>query len=80
MDYLDFRRKIVADSDFALKFRSCKTPDALIAAAAGDGYIFTIDDMKNNTDLLPEELEAAAGGSWVPIDSWFMNSDLFGNS
>ena len=77
MDYLDFRRRIVADRDFAEGFVGCRTPAALIQAAAAFGFIFTEDDMKNNTDLLPEELEAACGGNWVPVDNWFMGNDLF---
>ena len=72
MDYLDFRRKIVADRNFAEGFRGCMTPAALIEAAANAGFIFTEDDMRNNTELLPEELEAASGGNWVPVDSWIL--------
>ena len=72
MNYTDFRKKLVADADFAKKFAGCKTPADLIKAAAAEGFAFTEDDIKNNTDLLPEELEKAAGGSWIASADWFV--------
>ncbi len=66
---VDFRKAIVADKAFAKKFAACKTAEALVEAAAKEGFIFTVADIKNNTDLLPEELEKAAGGGWFVTGS-----------
>lgn len=62
MNYMDFRRKIVNDQKFSSKFANCKTAEELVKAAAEEGYQFTVDDIRNNTEILPEELAAAAGG------------------
>lgn len=62
MDYKDFRRKLSTDTEFARKFDGCETLEALIAAAAREGYSFTVEDIKNDTDLLPEEVAFVAGG------------------
>ena len=62
MDYMDFRKKLATDRDFAAKFIEYNTPEALVTAAAAEGYIFTAEDIKNNTNILPEELSIAAGG------------------
>lgn len=72
MNYAEFRQKLVADKDFAGKFAGCKSPADLVAAAAKEGFTFTEADIKNNTELLPEELEKAAGGSWIASSDWFV--------
>ncbi len=77
MDYMDFRRKIVSDRLFASKFVNCRTPQTLIEAAKVEGYSFTEEDMKNNTDLLPEELEAMSGGAVTENQLWFLNEDYW---
>ena len=74
MNYIDFRKKLVADADFAKKFSGAKTPAELIKLAAAEGYIFTEDDIKNNTELLPEELEMSAGGA-ICASNWFVTDD-----
>ena len=75
MNYIDFRKKLVADDDFAKKFAGCKNPADLIKAAAAEGFTFTEDDIKNNTELLPEELEkSAGGGSYIAFVTWFIAS------
>ena len=75
MNYIDFRKKLVADADFAKKFSATKNPAELIKLAAAEGYTFTEDDIKNNTELLPEELEKTAGGGWVAYSDWFVGSE-----
>ena len=75
MNYIDFRKKLVADDDFAKKFAGCKTPADLIKAAAAEGFTFTEDDIKNNTELLPEELEKSAGGSYIISANWFITDE-----
>ena len=62
MGYIAFRKKMATDSDFARKFADCKTPADVIRMAGAEGYTFTEDDIRNNTDLLPEEIANAAGG------------------
>ena len=62
MDFKDFRKKLAADHDFAEKFRDCETLEALIEAAAREGYSFTVEDIRSDTDLLPEEVMLASGG------------------
>ena len=76
MNYIDFRKKLVADADFAKKFSAAKNPAELIKLAAAEGSTFTEDDIKNNTDLLPEELEKSAGGTkWAAYQSWFIGEE-----
>ena len=75
MNYIDFRKKLVADADFAKKFAAAKTPAELIKLAAAEGFTFTEDDIKNNTELLPEELEKTAGGGWIAVSDWFVGSE-----
>ena len=62
MDYMDFRRRLVKDAAFRAKFDGCETLEALIEAAAREGYSFTAEDVRNNTELLPEEVATVAGG------------------
>ena len=62
MNYVDFRKRLAGDAAFRAKFEGCETLDALIEAAAREGYSFTADEVRNNTELLPEELTTAAGG------------------
>ena len=62
MNCTDFRRAVAADKAFAEKFAACKTPEALVEAAAREGYTFTIEDIRNNTEVSLEELERTTGG------------------
>ena len=73
MTYIDFRKKIATDKEFAAKFAECKTPEALVEAAAKEGYEFTVEDINENTELLPEELELAAGGWAIGSKNWFVS-------
>ena len=69
MTLMDFKKKLVSDKEFAKKYAGIESPAELIKAAAADGFIFTEDDIKNDTELLPEELEKSAGGIKL-IVSW----------
>ena len=62
MNYMDFREKLAQDAVFRAKFDGCETLDALIEAAAKEGYTFTAEEVRNNTEFLPEELTTAVGG------------------
>ena len=61
-DYVDFRKKAATDRSFAAKFEDCDSVEALVAAAAREGYSFTVEDIKNDTELLTEEVALAVGG------------------
>lgn len=65
MDFRDFRRKLATDRAFAKQFDNCHTPEELVAAAAQEGYSFSVEDIKNDTELLPEEIAQVSGG--VPL-------------
>ena len=62
MDYKDFRKKIIDDSSFAAKFKGIQDIAELVEAAAAEGYTFTEEEVKDYTELLPEELAYANGG------------------
>lgn len=62
MNYMDFRRKIATDRQFSAKFKNVRTVEALITTAAEEGCTFTEEDIRNHTDILPEELANAVGG------------------
>ena len=70
MDFKDFRRKLATDRAFAERFKGCDTPAALVEAAEREGYSFTEDDIKYDikydTELLPEEVALASGGTSTP--------------
>jgi predicted ribosomally synthesized peptide with nif11-like leader len=69
MNFADFKKKLFADKEFAEKFKGIKDAAELIKAAAAEGFTFTEEDMKNNTELTPEELEMTAGGGHIgPVD------------
>ena len=61
-DYMDFRKKLVNDRDFAAKFKDCHTVEDLVAAAGRESFRFTAEEVRNNTEILPEELATVAGG------------------
>ncbi len=80
MNFVDFRKKLAGDKEFAGKFADCSTPAKLVEAAAKEGYTFTVDDINNATELIPEELAVAAGGTrsiasshWLIIPEHIIN-------
>lgn len=78
MDYKDFRRKLSTDTEFARKFDACETVEALIEAAAREGYSFTVEDVKNDTELLPEEAALVAGGGRLNVSGAFITHKIIG--
>ena len=63
MNYTDFRKRLVSDPEFANKYNSCGDIGDMIKAAAEDGYIFTEEDVKNETELLLDDLlDDVSGG------------------
>lgn len=69
-DYMDFRKKLVNDRDFAAKFKDCHTVEDLVAAAGREGFRFTAEEVRNNTEILPEELATVAGGVSIAKDAF----------
>lgn len=69
-DYMDFRKKLVNDRDFAAKFKDCHTVEDLVAAAGREGFRFTAEEVRNNTEILPEELATVAGGVNIAKDAF----------
>jgi predicted ribosomally synthesized peptide with nif11-like leader len=60
-----FKEKIIQDEAFAKKFENVKTPEDVVSLAAKEGFSFTVEDVKNNTELTDVELKAVAGGSTI---------------
>ena len=70
MNYMDFRKKLVSDCDFAAKFKDCHTVEDMVAAAGREGFRFTAEEVRNNTEILPEELATVAGGVHIARDAF----------
>lgn len=79
MNYTDLRKKVIADKEFAEKFADCKTPADVVKVAVAEGYDITEDDIKNNTELLPEELELTAGGKTIAAAYYFVTDSGTGH-
>jgi predicted ribosomally synthesized peptide with nif11-like leader len=60
--FKEFKEKIPGDAEFAKKYEDAATVADLVAPAAGDGFVFTEDDVKNDTELADAELRGVAGG------------------
>lgn len=73
-DYMDFRKKMATDRSFAAKFKDCRTVEDVVAAAGREGFRFTAEEVRNNTEILPEELTTVAGG--VSIAKYAFSSGL----
>lgn len=74
MGVREFKEKIAADSDFAAKFENVSTAEELVELATKEGYSFTVEDVKNNTELIDAELEAVAGGASIFAKTYFVTS------
>lgn len=73
MGVREFKEKIAADQAFAAKFENVKTAEDLVKIAAEEGFNFTVDDVKNNTELIDAELEAVAGGTSIFAKTYFVS-------
>ncbi len=62
MGLKEFKEKLLSDKEYAKKYADVKTPEEVVEIASKDGYTFTAEDVKNDTELTDTELEAAAGG------------------
>jgi predicted ribosomally synthesized peptide with nif11-like leader len=78
MGVKEFKEKIIADPAFASKFASVKTPEEVVSLAKDAGFHFTVEDVKNNTELTAAELEGAAGGGSIFAKTYFVtNASIF---
>lgn len=73
MGVKEFKEKIMKDEEFAAKFASVTSPEEVVEMAAKEGFTFTVEDIKNNTELTDAELEAAAGGASIMAKTYFVN-------
>lgn len=81
MGVKEFKEKIVADKDFAAKFENIETAEELVKKASEEGFNFTVDDVKKNTELIDEELETVAGGASIMAGTYFVGgSSIFAKS
>jgi len=65
MGIKEFKEKIIADPAFAAKFANVENAEDLVSMAKKEGFAFTVEDVKNNTELTAAELEGAAGGASI---------------
>ncbi len=72
MGVKEFKEKVMQDEAFAAKFKDAKTPEAVVAIAVQEGFTFTVEDIKNNTELTDAELESAAGGDSIFAKTYFV--------
>jgi len=79
MGVKEFKEKIIADPAFAAKFADVKSVEDLVTLAKKEGFVFTVEDVKNNTELTTAELEEAAGGAALFADTYFFvtNATIF---
>ena len=75
MGLKEFKEKIIKDSEFAKKFEGVTTPEDVVKLAGEHGFNFTVEDVKANTELCDEELEAVAGGAVIFAKNYFVISD-----
>ena len=72
----EFKEKIMGDQVFAAKFASVTGSDDLVALAAKEGFNFTADDIKNNTELTDAELNGVAGGAAILAKGKFVTDKV----
>jgi predicted ribosomally synthesized peptide with nif11-like leader len=69
----EFKEKVIQDEGFAKKFSDVQSPEALVSLAKDNGFDFTVDDVKNNTELTETELNAVAGGASILANTYFVS-------
>ncbi|MDR1916289.1 MAG: Nif11-like leader peptide family RiPP precursor [Synergistaceae bacterium] len=64
--FKEFKERVMSDKSFEEKIKSLKSVEEAVELGRAEGYSFTVDDVKNNSELTEAELTAVAGGiSWV---------------
>lgn len=70
MGFKEFKEKTLKDAAFAAKFKGVTSAAKLVELAKAEGFTFTEEDVKNNTELTGAELESVAGGNGGIIINW----------
>ena len=65
--FKEFKEKVVSDKEFAAKVKALKSLEEAVELGKSEGYSFTADDVKNNTELTEAELAAVAGGAGIDV-------------
>jgi predicted ribosomally synthesized peptide with nif11-like leader len=73
--FKEFKERILSDKAFAEKVKALKSVEAAVELGKQEGFVFTADDVKNNSKLTEAELAAVAGGSWAMAKAWFLQRD-----
>jgi len=71
----DFKEKLIQDEAFAKKFEGADTPEKVVSIAKTEGFNFTVEDVKNNTELTDVELKAVAGGGSIAAKNYFVKTN-----
>lgn len=74
MGFLEFKEKVMKDKAFAVKFKDVTSPAKLVELAKAEGFTFTEEDVKNNTELTGAELESVAGGATIMAKTYFVRT------
>jgi predicted ribosomally synthesized peptide with nif11-like leader len=70
----EFKEKLAKDEAFAKKFKEVTSLEQLLEIASADGFSFTVEDVKKNTELIDEELKNVVGGTVIFTSSYFVNT------
>jgi predicted ribosomally synthesized peptide with nif11-like leader len=76
--FKEFKEKVLSDKAFAEKVKALKSVEAAVELGKEEGYVFTVEDVKNNSELTEAELEAVAGGvaEWSMAKAWFVTRNV----
>ncbi|MDR3239438.1 MAG: Nif11-like leader peptide family RiPP precursor [Clostridiales bacterium] len=74
MGVKEFKDRIASDTSFANKFSRVQTPEDLVKLANQEGFSFTVDDVRNNTELSDSELKSTVGGADVLASTYFVST------
>jgi predicted ribosomally synthesized peptide with nif11-like leader len=73
--FKEFKEKVLSDKALEEKVKALKSVEAAVELGKEEGYVFTVEDVKNNSELTDAELEAVAGGySTLMAKAYFLYS------
>jgi predicted ribosomally synthesized peptide with nif11-like leader len=71
--FKEFKERVLSDKAFGEKVKALKSLEAAVELGKQEGYVFTVEEVKNNAELTEAELAAVAGGgSWAMAKAWFL--------
>jgi predicted ribosomally synthesized peptide with nif11-like leader len=74
--FKEFKERVLSDKAFGEKVKALKSLEAAVELGKEEGYVFTVDDVKNNSELTEAELAAVAGGgATIMAKSYFVKKD-----